>query len=114
MSKCYFLCDNSIWNSLNSGPIALSIMVVLLDSYLLNLLKHGIQLDLMFGIAPKIFRMIQINTMPNLEVEKRNITEFLNVPYNQNPQKQNTMEYENYDKELKTRNNVNKQQRTFR
>ena len=29
VSECYFLWDNVIWNLLNSGPIGLSIMVVL-------------------------------------------------------------------------------------
>ena len=37
VSECYFLWDNVIWNLLNSGPIGLSIMVVLSESYLQNL-----------------------------------------------------------------------------
>ena len=39
VSECYFLWDNIIWNLLNSGPIGLSIMVVLSGSYLQYLEK---------------------------------------------------------------------------
>ena len=39
VSECYFLWNNVIWNLLNSGPIGLSIMVVLFESYLHNLEK---------------------------------------------------------------------------
>ena len=39
VSECYFFWDNVVWNLLNSGPIGLSIMVVLSESYLQNLEK---------------------------------------------------------------------------
>ena len=39
VSECYFLWDNFTWNLLNSGPIGLSIMVVLSESYLQYLEK---------------------------------------------------------------------------
>ena len=39
VNACYFLWDNVIWNLLNSGPIGLSIMVVLSQSYLQYLEK---------------------------------------------------------------------------
>ena len=55
VSECYFLWDNVVWNLLNSGPIGLSIMVVLSESYLQNLEKNAIELGLTFNIAPKIF-----------------------------------------------------------
>ena len=48
-----FLWDNAIWNLLNSGPISLSIMVTLSESYLQNLEKNAIELALTFDIAPK-------------------------------------------------------------
>ena len=56
VSECYFLWDNVIWNVLNSGPIGLSIMVVLSESYLQYLEKNAIELALRFDIAPKTFR----------------------------------------------------------
>ena len=52
VSECYFLWDNVICNLLNLGPIGLSIMVVLSESYLQN----AIELALTFDIAPKTFR----------------------------------------------------------
>ena len=39
VSECYFLWDNVIWNLLNSGPIGLSVMVVVSESYLQDLEK---------------------------------------------------------------------------
>ena len=38
------------------GVYLISIMVVLLESYLQNLEKHATELALTFGIAPKTFR----------------------------------------------------------
>ena len=55
VSACYFLWDNVIWDLLNSGPIGLSIMVVLSESYLKNLEKHAIESALKFGTATKTF-----------------------------------------------------------
>ena len=52
VSECYFLWDNVICNLLNLGPIGLSMMVVLSESYLQN----AIELALTFDIAPKTFR----------------------------------------------------------
>ena len=37
--ECYTLWDNVIWNLLNSGPIGLSIMIVLSERHLQNLAK---------------------------------------------------------------------------
>ena len=34
VSECYFLRDNVIWNLIVSGPISLSIMLALSESYL--------------------------------------------------------------------------------
>ena len=56
VSECYFLWDNVICNLLNLGPIGLSIMVVLSESYLQNFEKNAIELALTFDIAPKTFR----------------------------------------------------------
>ena len=39
VSECYFLWDNIIWDLLSYGPIGLSIMVALSESYLQNLEK---------------------------------------------------------------------------
>ena len=55
VSECYFLWDNIIWDLLSYGPIGLSIMVALSESYLQNLEKNAIELALRFDIAPKTF-----------------------------------------------------------
>ena len=59
VNECYFLWDNVIWNLLNSGPIGLSIMVVLSESYLQNLEKT----------LQKHLSDTLVISMPDLEVE---------------------------------------------
>ena len=50
VSDCYFLWHDVIWDFLNSGPVGLSLMVVLSESYLQNLEKNAIELVLRFDI----------------------------------------------------------------
>ena len=99
VSECYFLWDNVIWNLLNSGPIGLSIMVVLSESYLQNLEKNAIELALRFDIAPKTFCRYVDDSHARFG-SRSNATEFLNVLNSQDPQIQYTIEYENEHKEL--------------
>ena len=111
VSECYFLWDNVIWNLLNSGPIDLSIMVVLSESYLQYLEKNTIELALTFDIAPKIFRGYVDDSHAQFG-SRNNATEFLNVLNSQEPQIKYTIEYENDHKELNfldvtIRNNLN-------
>ena len=89
VSECYFLWDNLIWNLLNSGPIGLSIMVVLSESYLQNLEKNAIE-ALTFEIDDSHAQFGSRN----------NATELLNDLNSQDPQIQYTTEYENDHKEL--------------
>ena len=53
VSECYFLYDNLIWNLYNSGPISLSIMVVLAECYLQTLEEKYIALFFALNISPK-------------------------------------------------------------
>ena len=99
VSECYFLWDNLIWNLLNSGPIGLSIMVALSESYLQNLEKHAIELALKFSIAPKTFRRYVDDSHARFG-SRKNATEFLNVLNSQDPQIQYTIQYKNDNKEL--------------
>ena len=99
VSECYFLWDNLIWSLLNSGPIGLSIMVVLSKSYLQYLEKNAIELALTFDIAPKTFRRY-VDDFHARFGSRNNATEFLNVLNSQDPQMQYTIEYENDHKEL--------------
>ena len=111
VSECYFLWGNAIWNFLNSGPIGLSIMVVLSESYLQYLEKKAIELALTFDIAPKTFRRYVDDSHARFG-SRNNATEFLNVLNSQDPQIEYTIEYENDHKELNLldvtiRNNLN-------
>ena len=78
VSECYFLWDNVIWNLLNSGPIGLSIMVVISESYLQNLENYAIELALRFYIAPKTFR-IYVDDLHARFGSGNNANKFLNV-----------------------------------
>ena len=78
---CYFV----ILNLLNSGPIGVSIMVVLSKSYLQNLEKNAIELALRFDIAPKTFCRY-VDDSHDRFGSRSNATEFLNVLNSQDPQ----------------------------
>ena len=84
VSECYFLWDNVFWNLLNSGPIGLSTMFALSESYLQNLEKNAIELALRFDIAPKTFRRYVDDSHARFG-SRRNATESLNVFHNQDP-----------------------------
>ena len=73
-----FLWDNAIWNLLNSGPISLSIMVTLSESYLHNLEKNAIELALTFDNAPKTLCRFVDDSLAWFG-SRSNATEFLNV-----------------------------------
>ena len=86
VSECYFLWDNVIWNLLNSGPIDLSIMVVLSERYLQNLeKKNAIELALRFDIASKTLRRYVDDSHARFG-SRSNATEFLNFLNSQDPQ----------------------------
>ena len=99
VSECYFLWGNIIWNLLNSGPVGLSVMVVLSESYLQNLEKNSIELALRFDIAPKTFSRYVDNSHARFG-SRSNATEFFNVLHSQDPQIQYTVEYQNEHEEL--------------
>ena len=56
LSKCYFLWNNEIRILKNLGPIGLSFMVVLSESYVQNLEHKAIAEALNLNLAPKMFR----------------------------------------------------------
>ena len=57
------------------GPIGLSIMVVLSESYLQNLEKNATELALRFDIAPKPFRRYVVDSYARFR-SRSNATEF--------------------------------------
>ena len=56
LSKCYFLWNNEIRILRNSGPIGLSFMVVLCESWVQNLEPKAIAEELTLNLAPKPYR----------------------------------------------------------
>jgi hypothetical protein len=52
LSKCYFLYGNHIYVIEDAGPIGLSLMVVVAESYLQFLEKKSIQDAIIFGCCP--------------------------------------------------------------
>ena len=56
LSKYYFLWNNEIRIQNNSGPIELSFMVVLSESYVQNLEHKAIAEALILNLAPKTHR----------------------------------------------------------
>ena len=79
------------------GPIGLSVMVVLSESYLQNLEKYSTALDLTFGIAPKTFRRY-VDDSHARPGSRNNAAEFLNILNSQGLWIQYAMKYENDDK----------------
>ena len=55
LSKCYFLWNNGIRIFKNSGPIGLSFMVVLSESYVPNFKHKVIAEALTLNLAPKTY-----------------------------------------------------------
>ena len=72
------------WNLLNLGPISLSIMVALSESYLRNLEQNAIELALRFDIASKTFRRYVDDSHARFG-SRSSATEFLNVFNSQDP-----------------------------
>ena len=58
LSECYFHYNNVIWTLENSGPIVLSIMVVLSECYLQRIEYISITQALNLNLAPKNFQKI--------------------------------------------------------
>ena len=56
LNKCYFLWNGEIRILKNSGPIGLSFMVVLSESYVQNLEHKAIAEALTLNLAPKTYR----------------------------------------------------------
>ena len=56
LSKCYFLWSNEIRILKNSGPIELSFMIALSESYFQNLEHKVISEALTLNLAPKTYR----------------------------------------------------------
>ena len=97
LSKCYFLWNNEIRILKNSGPIGLSFMVVLSESYVQNLEHKTIAEALTLNLAPKTYRRYVDDTHARFK-SKEQSREFQKILNKQDKHIQFTIEDENEQK----------------
>ena len=100
LSKCYFLWNNEIRILKNSGPIELSFMVALSESYVQNLEHKAIAEALTLNLAPKTYRRYVDDTHARFTSKKQS-RQFQNIRNKQDKQIQFTIEDENEEMCLK-------------
>ena len=100
LSKCYFLWNNEIRILKNSGPIELSFMVVLSESYVQNLEHKAIAEALILNLAPKTYRRYVDDTHARFTSKKQS-RQFQNILNKQDKHIQFTIEDENKEMCLK-------------
>ena len=100
LSKCYFLWNNEIRILKNSGPIELSFMVALSESYVQNLEHKAIAEALTLNLAPKTYRRYVDDTHARFTSKKQS-RQFQNIRNKQGKQIQFTIEDENEEMCLK-------------
>ena len=100
LSKCYFLWNNEIRILKNSGPIELSFMVVLSESYVQNLEHKAIAEALTLNLAPKTYRRYVDDTHARFTSKKQS-RQFQNILNKQDKHIQFTIEDENKEMCLK-------------
>ena len=83
LRECYFLWNNEIRILKNSGPIELSFMVVLSESYVQNLEHKAIAEALTLNLAPKTYRQYVDDTHARF-TSKEQSREFQNILNKQN------------------------------
>ena len=99
LSDCYFLYNNVIWSLENSGPLGLSIMVVLSECYLQRIEHISITQTLILNLAPKTFKRFVDDSHARFNDREQSL-QLLDILNSQDPSIQNTIEFENENKEL--------------
>ena len=99
LSKSYFLYENKIRLLENAGPIGLSLMVVLSESYLQHLEHKAMAEALTIQIQPKAFKRY-VDDSHDCFTSKHHANIFQEILNNQDPAIQYTIEYENENKSL--------------
>ena len=99
--KTYFLWDKKIYCIKDSGPIGLSLMVVLAEGYLQTLENQAIEQanNAIHPVAP-ITHQRYVDDSHDRFVERANANEFLSILNSIDPKIQYTMEFETEDKIL--------------
>ena len=99
VSECYFLYNNQIWKLYNSGPIGLSIMVVLSECYLQRLEEKSVTLSFALNLSPKTFKRYVDDSHTRFENKQKSL-QFLEILNKQDSSIQYTIEFENNRKQL--------------
>ena len=99
LSECYFLYNNVIWTLKNSGPLGLSIMVVLSECYLQRIEHIYIMQALNLSLAPKTFKRFVDDSHARFNNREQSV-QFLDILNSHNPSIQYTIDFENENKQL--------------
>ena len=99
LSKSYFLYENKMRLLENTGPIGLSLMVVLSESYLRHLEHKAMVEALTMQIQPKTFKRYVDDSHARF-TSKHHANIFQEILNKQDPAMQYTIEYENENKYL--------------
>ena len=99
LSECYFLYNNVIWTLENSGPIGLSIMVVLSECYLQRIEHISKTQALTLNLAPKTFKRFFDDSHARFN-NREQALQFLDILNSQDSSIQYTIEFENVNKQL--------------
>ena len=97
LSEFYFLYNNVIWTLGNSGPIGLSIMVVLSECCLQGIEHISITQGLTLNLAPKTFKRFVDDSHARFNNREQSL-QFLDILNSQDPSIQYTIEFENENK----------------
>jgi len=99
LKKCYFLWDNTLFEVPDTGPIGLSLMVVIAEAYLQKIESIAIQQSLTLQCQPLSYRRYVDDSHSRFHsMEQAN--KFLDLLNKQDNNIQYTMEAENDKKEL--------------
>ncbi|XP_004206267.3 uncharacterized protein LOC101237111 [Hydra vulgaris] len=99
LSICYFLYENKIRIIPNSGPIDLSLMVVMAEAFLQNIERKALDIATICTCEPKTF----VRYVDDCHARFNSIKQqqmFLNILNEQNPSIKYTVELENHQKQL--------------
>nr|XP_047124319.1 uncharacterized protein LOC105844437 [Hydra vulgaris] len=99
LSICYFLNENKIRIIPNSGPIGLSLMVVMAEAFLQNIERKALNIATICTCEPKTF----VRYVDDCHARFNSIKQqqmFLNILNEQNPAIKYTVELENHQKQL--------------
>ena len=99
LSESYFLYNNVIRTLENSGPIGLSIMVVLSECYHQRIERISIIQALNLILAPKPFKRF-VDDSHGIFNNREQSLQFLDMLNSQDPSIQYTIEFENENKQL--------------